>query len=505
MGIIAARLFLAGLAGWLIYTGNAPIGWWPAAIVGMTLLYAAFSPWGSRHLRTRSAMLIAFTHTMVLYLFMLPWIGELVGIFPYVALAFTLSLHSLLLGWAAVPIARWKFGFLVFPFFFITIEWFRSAFPFGGFPWVRLAWGQVEGPLANLMAWGGPALVSFAAAVMGTSLWALFRGPTAARVTAVFTAIIPVGLGLIAGLGINNPANTTDTINVAAVQGNVPRLGLEFNDQRRAVLENHVRETKRLAENNPDLDIVLWPENSSDVNPFNDAQARELIKEASEAVGVPLMVGTLTEDEVGIRNTMQVFDAEGNPADRHYKKYLQPFGETMPFREILKYVSEYVELAGDYKPGNGPGVVTMGDITVGIATCYEVIFDDSFRTAVKNGAQILSTPTNNATFGFSDMTYQQLAMSRMRAIETDRAVVVPATSGVSAIVRPDGTVSQSTEIFEADNLVEELPLREGQTIAVRYGSIVQLVLVLIGIAGAAAALWVNRLPSRALTKVKSTE
>lgn len=100
--------------------------------------------------------------------------------------------------------------------------------------------------------------------------------------------------------------------------------------------------------------------------------------------------------------------------------------------------------------------------------------------AVRGGAQILTTPTNNATFGFTDMTYQQLAMSRMRAVETDRAVVVAATSGVSAIVHPDGTVSQQTEIFQPAHLVETLPLRAGITPAVRFGRVLEWLMVAAG-------------------------
>src|SRR5699024_9975084 len=116
--------------------------------------------------------------------------------------------------------------------------------------------------------------------------------------------------------------------------------------------------------------------------------------------------------------------------------------------------------------------------------------------AVLGGAQILTTPTNNATFGFTDMSYQQLAMSRMRATELDRAAVVPATSGVSAIVHPDGTVSARTQIFTADTLVEELPLRDSITFAARYGSVVQVILVVLGVVSALAALWTTRQSQR---------
>jgi len=151
-----------------------------------------------------------------------------------------------------------------------------------------------------------------------------------------------------------------------------------------------------------------------------------------------------------------------------------------------------VDLAGDFKPGNDDGVVRMGGVRVGVAACYEVAEDAAYRMAVKGGAQLLTTPTNNATFGFADMTYQQLAMSRMRAIELDRAVVVVATSGISAMVHPDGTVSQHTGIFEAAHLVEELPLRETLTPAARFGAATEWALVLAGIVVALGAVVASR-------------
>ena len=262
-------------------------------------------------------------------------------------------------------------------------------------------------------------------------------------------------------------------------------MGLDFNAQRRAVLANHVNETLELRDDlraqNMDVDAVFWPENSSDVNPFTDSEARALIDVAVRGIDAPLLVGTLTRDDVGSRNTMVVFDPKDGPGEYHHKRFLQPFGEYMPMRDFFRRFSDMVDLAGNFKPGDGNGVVHLGNIAVGVATCYEVAEDEAYRMAIRNGAQLLSTPTNNATFGFTGMTYQQLAMSRMRALETDRAVVVVATSGVSAIVHPDGSVSQQTEIFTADHLVEKLPLRDSVTPAVRFGKILEWLLVAAGI------------------------
>lgn len=491
MVVLVARLALAAASGAVTYLAVEPRGWWAAGIIGMAMLVAALSPW-RKPLGLGWAALVAFVHSAVLYLFTLPWIGELVGNMPYIALALFLSLYSILLGIGGTALLRLNYGFALFPFFYVAVEMLRSSVPFGGFAWVRLAWGQIEGPLANLASWGGPALITCAVVCVGAGMVGLARSP---RLACAFLAV-PMLAGLLAAQSVDRPGRTTGTVTVAAVQGNVPRLGLDFAAQRRAVLDNHVRVTEQAAQDGSRPDIVIWPENSSDINPFANEDARELIDGAAHDIDAPILVGTLTQDEVGARNTMQVFNPDGSAGEYHHKKYLQPFGETMPMRDFFRKITDLVDLAGDMKPGDGPGVVTMAGTAVGVATCYEVSFDQAFRTAINNGAQILTTPTNNATFSDSDMTYQQLAMSRLRAIEADRAVVVAATSGVSAIVYPDGSVSQASGIFEPAYLEEELPLREGRTCAVRYGSLLQWLMAIIGTVCALYAIYSARLSGR---------
>ncbi|WIM68827.1 apolipoprotein N-acyltransferase [Corynebacterium breve] len=482
--ILLARLLLAAISGVLVYASHEPHGFWWAGIAGVAIFYASLIPWGERRPKPLHGALLGFVHAVVVYLNLLPWVGYFVGNMPYIALSIFCALYSIATGAFGVLVARQKWGFLAFPFVVATLEFALSSFPFGGFSWVRIAWGQINGPLANLAAWGGPALVTLATVMVGTGFVAAFRfrklGPVA--------IVLPLVSGLVAGIGVNDASNTTGEVTVSAVQGNVPRLGLDFNAQRRAVLANHANVTKQLAASDSEPDLVIWPENSSDVNPFKDAEARALIDEAVAAVDAPVLIGTITQDEVGDRNTMVVFDPDTGPGDFHHKIYLQPFGEYMPMREFFRNFSDYVDMAGNFQPGNGSGTVKMRGIVVGIATCYEVVFDPAFRDAVLNGAQILTTPTNNATFGFTDMTYQQLAMSRLRAIETDRAVVVAATSGVSAIVHPDGSVSQHSEIFEPALLTELLPLRDSVTFAVRFGHYVQWLIAGLGVILMAASV-----------------
>lgn len=490
---LGVRLVLAGLGGLAVYASFEPLGFWVAGIIGVALLLVALAPYKQRTVSMKAGMLIAWTHTMVAYLFLLPWIGEFVGAFPYVALCVFLSLYSLVIGAVGARMLQWRrFGLLCFSFVYVAVEWARSTFPFGGFSWVRLAWGQINGVLAAFVPYTGVAGVSFLVVLVAGVLvavlhpayrrWRWHYAPLGVAALGSGVVLSFIGPNFLASVP-DDGAHTTGEVRVAAVQGNVPRLGLEFNAQQFAVLRNHVQETLKVDE---PVDFAIWPENAADKSPFTDAQAAGLVNEAVAHLDAPLLVGTITQPADGPKNTMAVFDPVAGATEQHEKKFLQPFGEYMPWRDFFRKFSSMVDYAGNFTPGDGTGVVHLNSaqlqrqVALGVSTCYEVAFDASGRDAVKNGAQIMTTPTNNATFGFSDMTYQQLAMSRMRAKELDRAYVVAATSGVSAIVLPDGTVESHTEIFEPNHLVASLPLRDTVTLSVRFGAYLEWAMVAMG-------------------------
>lgn len=270
------------------------------------------------------------------------------------------------------------------------------------------------------------------------------------------------------------------------MQGDVPRAGLDFNAQRRAVLDNHVARTQELAAavavgRAPQPDVVIWPENSSDIDPLRNADARALVDGAARAVGAPVLVGAVLQDGDRPTNTVLVWDPAAGPGEQHDKRRLQPFGEYVPFRDFFRTFSPLVDLASNFRPGTGDGVLMANGIPIGIATCYEVIFDDLVRSSVRNGAEVLAVPTNNATFGFTEMTYQQQAMSRVRAVEHGRAVLIAATSGSSAVIAPDGAVRARTGLFVPDVLVADVPLRTATTLATRLGPGPEWVLAAMGV------------------------
>jgi apolipoprotein N-acyltransferase len=291
-------------------------------------------------------------------------------------------------------------------------------------------------------------------------------------------------------------------VTVAVVQGNVPRLGLDFNAQRRAVLDNHVRETMRLAEDvhagsAPQPQFVIWPEDSSDIDPLVNADAGQAIQEAAQSIGAPILVGTVLDVPGGVQetpeytNTVIVWNPVTGPADRHDKEIVQPFGEYLPMPWLFRHLSGYADRAGHFVPRNGSDVVHIAGVPVGVATCWEVIFDRGPRKAVLNGAQLLAVPSNNATFN-KTMSEQQLAFAKVRAVEHDRYVVVAGTTGISAVIAPDGGELARTDFFEPAYLDTQVRLKTRLTPATRWGPIMQWMLV--GTAGAVIliGIWQNR-------------
>jgi apolipoprotein N-acyltransferase len=318
-------------------------------------------------------------------------------------------------------------------------------------------------------------------------------------VAPALVAVLTMAAGPLAALVPATPNGDDRTVTIAAVQGNVPRLGLDFNAQRRAVLDNHVRVTEQLAADAaagrvPRPDLVIWPENSSDIDPLRNPDAAAQIDRAARAVGVPVLVGSVLRNPDGLTtsNSALVWEGGVGLVERNDKRRVQPFGEYMPWREFFRLFSPYVDRAGYFVPGDGAGAVDMAGVRVGIAICWEIAFDDLVADSVAAGAEVLAVPSNNATFGLTEMTYQQLAMSRIRAVEHDRPVIIATTSGVSATITRDGSVTASTRQFTPDVLVDRTELRDTTTLATRWRSTPEWALTALGVLAIGAGIVIRR-------------
>ncbi|KUI32517.1 apolipoprotein N-acyltransferase [Mycobacterium sp. IS-1742] len=511
------HLVAAIAGGLLLCVSFPPFGWWYCAFLSAALL-----AWVLRSGSTTRAGGFGYGYLfgLAFYIPLLPWISGLVGALPWLALAAVEALFPALFGLAAVTARRLPGWPLWFAALWAVQEWLKSSVPFGGFPWGVVAFGQTDGPLLSLVRVGGAPLLSFAVMLAGFAVAALvdeivrwIRGhdgrpahvaaPPAVVLPGAVIAVVLLGTAVIWPQVRHSATGAVDDqpVTVAAVQGNVPRLGLDFNAQRRAVLDNHVEETLRLAQDvragrAAQPMFVVWPENSSDIDPLANPDAAEQISAAASAINAPILVGAVvrtpdhTPDNPVSTNTVLVWNPATGPGDRHDKRIVQPFGEYLPWRGFFSKLSPYADRAGYFIPGDGSGVVNAAGVPVGITTCWEVIFDRAARESVRNGAQVLAVPTNNATFDEA-MSRQQLAFARLRAVEHDRYAVVAGTTGISAVIAPDGRDLARTEFFEPAYLDTQIRLKTDITPATRWGPLVQGLLLIAGVGAVIAAILHN--------------
>lgn len=490
---VLVRCIVAVTGGVLLYASFPPRPLWFLAPVGAAVIAAVLRGRG-----VRAGFAYGYLAGLGFLVPLLPWVGVYVGPLPWLALGAAEAVAVGVFGAATTRLWRVPGAPIWIACAWVATEAGRARVPFGGFPWGRLAFGQSDGALLPLASLAGSPGLTFAVALMGTALAALVLHARARRralaLASASAVLAPLLLALAVLPGVRGTDTGSDSATVALIQGNVPRLGLDFNSQRRAVLDNHVARTVALAAEvaagrAPKPSLVVWPENSSDIDPLRNPDAAAAITTAATAIGVPVLVGTVLRNDDGTtRNTVLVWDPTTGPGQQHDKRVLVPFGEYLPYRSFFRNFSSYADRAGNFVPGDGNGVVTLNGVPIAVATCYEVAFDNLVRESVRAGAQLITVPTNNATFGRTEMSYQQLAMSQVRAVEHGRAVLVAATSGVSAIIAPDGTVVDQTQIFTAAALVGQVPLRTTTTLATRLGAGPEIAMIVVAVAALGAGL-----------------
>ncbi|MBV9320726.1 MAG: apolipoprotein N-acyltransferase [Mycobacterium sp.] len=500
-------------AGALFWASFPPVNWWWAAVPAFALL-----AWVLTHPETTLAGGAAYglVFGLAFYVPLVPWAGAFAGMPPWLGLAMLGAAFTPFFGLTAVAVRRlpgWPVWFAVL---WQVSEWLRSWVLFGGVPWGVVAAGQTSGPLLPLVRLGGSPLLSVAVVLIGCSLTAIARdlasrwrpsndgsvGPRrGVALAGVYLCLVMGGAAAVWPVVRHAASAEEPSVTVAAVQGNVPRLGSAFNARRRAVLDNHVRETLRLADDvragrAPRPLFVVWPENSSDIDPLLNPDAGRQITRAVDAIGAPILVGALlwvphsAVDNPAYTNTVIVWNPASGPGERHTKQFVQPFGEYMPLPWLFSRLSGHANRPGYIVPGRSTGVVHVAGVPVGVGTCWEVTFDRALRQSVHNSAQLLVVPANNATFG-EMMSEQQLAFSKFRAVELDRYVVVASTTGISAVIAPDGHELARTGYFTPAYLDLSVRLETHLTPAARWGALVQWMVIAVGAAAvlAAAVRW----------------
>ena len=369
------------------------------------------------------------------------------------------------------------------------IEFFRSGFPFSGFPWGRLAHTGVDTPFAGyvrLIGTPGMSAIMFLAAA-AIAYAALGRKPKHVAI-ALMSVLALLGVGAALPTGI---AGAEGTKNVALVQGDVP--GVFGTWPLGEIFQKHAAQTQQLitsiaSGDQARPDFVLWPENSTDVDPEQYTDEDDRIRELSAALDAPILVGGIFNGPTAetAYNAGVVWDKNG-PGDRYVKRKVVPYGEYVPFRNALGGLVPRFDrdIPRDMLGGNKPGVLELAGVRIGDTICWDIAYDGNIRDNIDGGAQVLVVQTSNASFTGTSQPEQQWKISRLRAIETGRYVLVPSTNGISGIVDPQGnTVARAATQLPA-TLSAEITLANGKTPGVRFGGVIEYALVVVALLGLA--------------------
>jgi apolipoprotein N-acyltransferase len=511
-------LLISAAGGLALYASFPPAGIWPLAVLGPALLVLALT---GRSLRGSFGCALVFG--LAQFVPLLSWLINLAW-YAWAALAGSEAVIFALLAIGQRLLLRLPYWPVAVAGWWVLVEGVRDRWPYA-FPWGRLAMSQSVAPDVRWVAFGGAPLLSFLIALTGAMLAGAVlhylggnnppqtppapggatrppRPPWAGHAP-LLAAVATAGLVLAGGLLPADPTGGAPTAQVAAIQGNVPRArDLPQQLSATQVTQNHVDATLKLAAQvkagqRPAPDLVIWPENATDLDPFQNPSVYAQLSTAVAAIGKPILVGEVLNNPR--RNVGQLWVPGRGPTTAYVKRQLVPFGEYIPFRGIISSFSDLPALQPiDFTAGRRPVVFGVGKIRLGDVICYEVAFDHLVRSEVTAGANLLAVQSNDADFeidGQLGETQQQTAMARIRAVESDRAVVYASTTGESTVIAPDGSLIAHSGVWQQAILDAWVPLVSHRTLADRVGAWPEYVIIMLTVLALAWAV-VRALRSR---------
>ena len=477
---------LVAVASGLCLTLSFPaLGWWPLAFASVFLL--GWSLLGRSWLTSLVVGIVAgasFWLTLIrwltLYLGPVPWLA--LGILETLICALGASLIGLILNrgsrkWSS-PWGYYVLIPLVSAALWTLREMVSSNAPYGGFSWGLLAQSQSQSPYTPIVAWLGTFGLSFTVAVLPLAALQVMRKKLLWK-----PAVMVIGLFVLLPLVPLPQATSVGTMSVLAVQGN-SQAGL-FDDRSSGdILADHIAGS--LPYLGRHIDAIVWPENAADLNPLDVAYSAAALNKVSADFAAPIVTGTITHDTQGTYfNSSLVWEAGKGATAQFDKIHPVPFAEYMPDRPFWRALApDLVDLVGyDYGLGTRPNVVKVNNVPVGLSICFDISYEQQARAFIAGGAQVVFAQTNNADFGRTDENLQQLAIARLRAVETGRAVVNISTVGTSAIIDSSGSALAQIPAYEPGAMLENVPLYKNVTPAMFFSEFYEVLLTVIALVG----------------------
>ena len=444
--MIALSAFLASAA-------FAPIGIWYLGILGYSLFLRKIA---KSHRQLWHAFAFGFIYNAIV----LHWSGKFVGAVPWLLLSFLQALFYIPVG----AVAKRSGSIWLTIAALLLMEEFRSVFPFGGFGWTRIAFSQIESPATAFLPYGGVLSLS-ALTLLLAALISRFRLGSLVKLLLVI-----VGLGLI-------PANPqgSGSVKLLAIQGNTPSVGLDFNSRAQAVFNLHRDATYKYATGR--YDAIIWPENAIDIDPDLYPNVAADIEKLTRDKQIPLIAGVVLKRDGSPVNASVLYNSESGAVSTYEKRGLTPFGEFMPLRGLAEFISPFAASVVDFKPGSELITHQVAGAALGPIICYEII-DDQLVAEMSSNSDALIVQTNSATFAGTAESRQQLAITRVRALETSRSILSVSTIGTSAFINSNGKVTQITPENIQTSLTGDLILNDHETFASKWGGAVKIAILL---------------------------
>jgi apolipoprotein N-acyltransferase len=289
---------------------------------------------------------------------------------------------------------------------------------------------------------------------------------------------LPLLLMIILPTFLNNSYSSQERISFIGIQGNTPSVGLTFNDRAEAVFDLHLTESKKAVV--AGADVIIWPENAIDVDPFANTKVSDSIESLTSTLKIPLIAGAITRQGGQLENVSLMYNESGEVVSYYSKQYLTPFGEYMPLRPIARLISPYVDDVVDFKVGERVENHIVDGLDLAPVICYELLSDLLVQNAAKT-SNFLVVQTNSATFSGTSESAQQLNITRLRALENAREIVSISTIGISAHIGINGEVLSRTSENVSAQLSGDLHSNSTRTVANLLGGFAPVFILLTSI------------------------
>lgn len=480
---------IAAVAGLALYASFPPLGWWWLSVPALALYMSRID-----EARAPRALTVTFVFGMSFWIPLIDWIPLAVGTKPpWFVLAFVQTLF--LMAWALfarwTQLWAWARGPIMQALFYALtwagVDAARSRWPWSGFPWGSVALPQVDSSLGRLAPYGGTTLITAVVVFLAV----LVRRACAARDASVVRehwfsrpalALIVAG-AFITPLAVTLPNQAENgMLRIGVVQGDIALPGAQAYSREGEVTDNNVRASLELA-SSPELahdpiDLAIWGEGSVDRDPLAFPAIGQAVDRAATALDAPILIGyTNLNERDRVKNWLAVWEpGTGMDESARYSKHVPvPFGEFIPFRDfIASFATEVAQSSRDMEAGNEPPLMTIEardgrSVPLAVGICFEAAYPLVIGDGVARGGQAIIVPSNNYHFRSSGESAQQGQLLRMRAMEYSRSAVQASTTGHSYVIRPDGSIMESTGTEQAATLAADIPLRSSLTVTARAG------------------------------------